>query len=114
MLSDLTDEQIRDLYRDGLPKLTEHTISDIDLLLGQIEQIRCGEIATETEESTPQMRCFAVPIQQNGRVDAALSISVPIFRYTDEKRVQICQCLREAQQQIEQLVGLYNFELIKP
>ena len=114
LLSDLTDEQIRDLYRDGLPKLTEHTISDIDLLLGQIEQIRCGEIATETEESTPQMRCFAVPIRQNGRVDAALSISVPIFRYTDEKRVQICQCLREAQQQIEQLVGLYNFELIKP
>lgn len=114
LLSDLTDEQIRDLYRDGLPKLTEHTISDMDLLLGQIEQIRCGEIATETEESTPQMRCFAVPIRQNGRVDAALSISVPIFRYTDEKRVQICQCLREAQQQIEQLVGLYNFELIKP
>ena len=114
LLSDLTDEQIRDMYRDGLPKLTEHTISDIDLLLGQIEQIRCGEIATETEESTPQMRCFAVPIRQNGRVDAALSISVPIFRYTDEKRVQICQCLREAQQQIEQLVGLYNFELIKP
>ena len=110
----LADEQIRDLYRDGLPKLTEHTISDMNLLLGQIEQIRCGEIATETEESTPQMRCFAVPIRQNGRVDAALSISVPIFRYTDEKRVQICQCLREAQQQIEQLVGLYNFELIKP
>ena len=39
---------------------------------------------------------------------------MPIFRYTDEKRVQICQCLREAQQQIEQLVGLYNFELLKP
>lgn len=64
--------RIRDLYRDGLPKLTEHTISDMDLLLGQIEQIRCGEIATETEESTPQMRCFAVPIRQNGRVDAAI------------------------------------------
>ena len=90
------------------------TIVIVSHSLGQIEQIRCGEIATETEESTPQMRCFAVPIRQNGRVDAALSISVPIFRYTDEKRVQICQCLREAQQQIEQLVGLYNFELIKP
>lgn len=61
LLSDLTDEQIRDLYRDGLPKLTEHTISDMDLLLGQIEQIRCGEIATETEESTP--RCVVLLCQ---------------------------------------------------
>ncbi len=113
LLSGLTDEDLRELYHAGLEKLTEHTISDIDVLIGQIDGIRDGEIASETEESTPQMCCFAVPIHQDGKVTAALSVSVPIFRCPEEKKQIVCSCLMEAQKEIEQLAGLYKFEMMQ-
>ncbi|HIX90721.1 MAG TPA: IclR family transcriptional regulator [Candidatus Agathobaculum pullicola] len=109
LLSGLTDDEIRALYADGMPRLTEHTITDLNILLAQLDAIRHGEIATEKEESTAQMLCWALPLRRQGKVFAALSISVPLFRCQEEKIAQVIQCLKQAQTEIEQLGELIHF-----
>lgn len=109
LLSGLTDDEVRALYANGLPRLTEHTITDLDALIGQLNAIRRGEIATELEESTAQMACWAIPLHRQGKVFAALSVSVPLFRCQEEKIAQVCQCLQDAQTKIEQLGEIMNF-----
>lgn len=62
LLSRYTDEEIRKMYSDGLKKLTENTITDMDELLSQIRKIRVDKMAYETEESSHNITCIAVPI----------------------------------------------------
>ncbi|WP_306488675.1 IclR family transcriptional regulator [Agathobaculum sp.] len=111
LLSGLTDAEIRRLYADGLPQLTEHTITDPAVLLAQLAEVRSGGIATEREESTPQLACWAVPLHRQDKVFAALSVSVPLFRCQEDKVELVCQCLRKAQKEIEHLAEIWNFKL---
>ncbi|MDR3767245.1 MAG: IclR family transcriptional regulator [Butyricicoccus sp.] len=113
LLSGLTDDAVRALYPRGLPRLTEHTISDMDVLLAQLDAIRNDGIATEQEESTAQLACWAVPLRRKGTVFAALSVSVPLFRCKQEKIDQVCRCLREARVEIEQLADIPHFPLTR-
>lgn len=109
LLSGLTDDEVRSLYPGGLPRLTEHTATDMNALLAQLDAIRNGEIATEREESTAQMACWALPVRRNGKVFAALSVAVPLFRCQPEKIGQVCRCLREAQAEMEKLTDIPLF-----
>ena len=111
LLSGLTDAEVRKLYANGLPQLTEQTITDPAVLLAQLADVRAGGIATEREESTPQLACWAVPLHRQGKVFAALSVSVPLFRCQKEKVDLVCQCLRKAQAEIEHLAEIWNFKL---
>ena len=111
LLSGLTDEELRILYAGGLPRLTENTVTDMDTLLAQLAEVRAGGIATEREESTPQLACWAVPLRRRDKVFAALSVSVPLFRCSPEKVDLVCRCLREAQAEIERLEGIWAFKL---
>ena len=109
LLSGLPDQKIRDLYTGGLPRLTEQTITDLEELLCQLRSVREGAIATEQEESTPQLACWAVPLRQQQHVFSALSVSVPLFRCQPEKVAQVCQCLLNAQSEIEQMAKSRDF-----
>ena len=55
------------------------------------------------------MACWAIPLHRQGKVFAALSVSVPLFRCQEEKIAQVCQCLQDAQTKIEQLGEVMNF-----
>ena len=48
------------------------------------------------------MTCFAVPIRHNDKIIAAVSVSIPIFRLTEEKKQITIQALLAAQQTLEQ------------
>ena len=49
----------------------------------QIEEVRKTHRAYEAEESSPYVRCIAVPIcNRIGNVIAALSVSFPIYQNT--------------------------------
>jgi len=54
------------------------------------------------------IRCIAVPIKNSGVTEAALSVAVPIFRYSDEKEDLIIQLLNEARPRIEMLLKSKN------
>lgn len=82
LLSDLTPMELRELYRDyPLQALTASTITSIDKLILQEEEIRRTQIAYESEESSPCVSCIAVPIRnRSGRVIAAVSIAFPSYQ----------------------------------
>lgn len=101
LLSGLTDDAVRELYAGGLPVLTKHTQTDIEKLLSQLRAIRNGEIATEWEESMPQLACWAIPLRRDGQVFAALSVAVPLFRCQPEKIELVCQTLQQARMELE-------------
>lgn len=103
LLSGLEDDEVRQRFSQGLPRLTDHTITDLEPLLAQLKQVRENGIAWEEEESTPHLCCVAVPLRQRGSVFAALSVSMPLFRATPEKREGVSNCLREVASEINTL-----------
>ncbi|EJX02042.1 transcriptional regulator, IclR family [gut metagenome] len=111
LLSGLTDQEVRELYAEGLPHLTEQTITDMETLLAQLSEIRAGGFALEQGESTPQLACSALPLRQRDRVFAAMSVAVPLFRATEEKQALIRSCLLEAREAIELLAERRDFIL---
>jgi len=101
LLSGKSEEEIREMYPDGLKVITENTVTSFDLLFKQLEEVRKSSFAFEIEESNESIRCIAVPIEFNGAVRYAISVAVPVYRYTKEKEKQIEELLLEAKHQIE-------------
>ena len=112
LLSGLDDAEIAARYQDGFLALTEKTITELPVLLEQLHQIRAGKLAFEQEEATDQVMCWAVPLFYQDQVFAALSVSLPLFRYSLEKEAQIETCLKDAKAQIEQLGILRAFHVV--
>ena len=113
LLSGLTEKEVRRLSAGGMPRLTEQTVTDLEVLTAQLRAVREGGIATEREESTPQMACWAVPLRRKQRVFAALSISVPMFRCLPEKIDLVRRSLLEAQAEIERLAEVRDFSVFE-
>jgi DNA-binding IclR family transcriptional regulator len=73
-----------------LRAMTPHTITSPQELRSQLAAIRDRGIAIEQRESNPDVSCIAAPVRDSaGQVVAALSISVPMIRWSDERRVEL-------------------------
>lgn len=94
LLCELDEAQLRQLYPNGLTALTEHTVTDFSLLSSQLLQARQENYAWECEESTPHVRCFAVPVRKYGTIVAAISVTIPLFRYQEADRPRIIHTIQ--------------------
>lgn len=76
------EEQVREYYQQrGLHRFTATTITDMQPLLEQLEQIRCQGYAIDHGEHEDEVRCVAAPIfDRDGKAVAAISISGPALR----------------------------------
>lgn len=85
LLADLTDEEVRARYALAMagPR-GQHLDVDIDSLLDQLNDVRESRIAWNFEESELGLAAMAISVGQPGGHRAALSIAVPIARYTRE------------------------------
>lgn len=99
LLSNYDIEEIKNLYPEGLIPYTENSITDFDILNHQLSVIRNEHIANEHEEITKGLYCYAVPLESNGNVIAALSVSIPKFRATTEKIELVTELLLNARRQ---------------
>jgi IclR family KDG regulon transcriptional repressor len=98
LMSGMTEQEIRKFVSAGrLKSFTPHTITKVDSLLLEIEQIRKSGVAYDLEELDLGVECVAAPIHNHaGRVVAAVSISGPAQRFTPEvlprfeKEVRAC------------------------
>lgn len=106
LLSDMSLEELNQLYPDGLSPLTEHTIRDVRYLYDQLQQVKQTGFAHECEESNIGIRCIATPIRYNGSIVAAISIVIPLFRYDEEKRCDIERILTQAANSLENIIPL--------
>jgi IclR family acetate operon transcriptional repressor len=85
-------EQI--LRRSGMPRRTVHTVTDMGELLRQLEQIHAAGYAVDAQEEEIGVRCLAVPVLTPCGPIAAMSVSGPVTRLTDEVGERVVPELR--------------------
>ena len=108
LLMDHTAAQLSALYPASLKPLTEHTIANLSQLSKQLQQARLEGHTWESEESTPHVRCFAVPIRKHGVIVAAISVTIPLFRYDETQKVRILDALTKTSRHIQLTIEQTN------
>ena len=112
LLSGKTDEEVRDIYRDySFVPYTQKSIMDVEKLVAQLQQVRVSGIAYENEESTPDICCIAVPLMADNSVKAAISVTIPKFRYNEQQQQQITALLLQKKRLIEENCRIQNYHL---
>jgi IclR family acetate operon transcriptional repressor len=98
-------ERLRRSY--GNHRFTAHSITDEVALKREYERVREQGYSTDTEESVLEGCCFGAPIMAaDGRVVAALSLSLPKMRLTDKAMGRrIIQAVRDAAAETSQGLG---------
>jgi DNA-binding IclR family transcriptional regulator len=85
ILAHLRADAVERLLPPRLEAVTEHTITDRRGFLDQLAGVRRRGYALDDEEFMEGVRCVAMPIiGPGGEAVAAVSISGPAFRFTDE------------------------------
>jgi len=86
LLSGLDEKEVIQLLNEqGMPAMTENTITEKEVLLQQIRIGREKGFLIDNIENEEGVRCIAAPVKDHkGKVVAAVSISGPLQRITDE------------------------------
>ncbi|MFF8609814.1 IclR family transcriptional regulator [Streptomyces sp. NPDC015346] len=73
-----------------LAAMTPHSITAPAALRAALAEARARGVAVEHRESNPEVSCVAAPVRdRTGRVVAALSISVPVNRWSEEREHEL-------------------------
>ena len=101
-LATLGQRQLHDLYPDEqLPQLTPQTISTRTMLEEVLVQVRQAGYAVNDGESESGVGSVGVVVQDStGSVRAALSVAVPLYRLTDERRKVLAEALHHTAAQV--------------
>ncbi|SEP01346.1 transcriptional regulator, IclR family [Halogranum amylolyticum] len=105
LLAERTDEEVRTIVDQfGLPRATEHTITDLDELLADLETTRSRGYAIEDEERVVGVRSIAVPIEVTDDLfdNVAISIAGPKPKFESERiESELVPMLKETANVIE-------------
>ncbi|MFE5486162.1 IclR family transcriptional regulator [Streptomyces sp. NPDC056527] len=72
--------------------MTPDSITEPDALRAALAEIRARGTASEHRESNPDVSCVAAPVRDRaGRVVAALSISAPMIRWSEEREGELAE-----------------------
>ena len=107
LLLSLQPKRVRDrlLANERLEAKTAHTITDRIRLLEELEVIRSERVGTDNEEFIEGMVAVSVPIlPPSGAPVAAVSIHAPVFRTPLEELKRFIPALREAAEDLGDLV----------
>ncbi|GAA3235584.1 IclR family transcriptional regulator [Streptomyces thermocoprophilus] len=89
-----------------LAAMTPNSITDPAVLRETLAEIRRRGIAVESRESNPDVSCVAAPVRdRTGQVVAALSISVPMIRWSDERRAELEQLAAKGAADLSERLG---------
>ncbi|MFC6734152.1 MULTISPECIES: IclR family transcriptional regulator [unclassified Haladaptatus] len=86
ILAELPDERVAEIVEQwGLPARTDHTITDVDVLMAQLEEVRDRGVALTDEEFEDGMRAVGRRVTYpDGSLLGSISITVPKYRMTDD------------------------------
>jgi len=98
LLSQLSRSQRQKLIGNGpLPRYTEKTITDVNLLEQELERFATDQVATNNEEFHVGMIGMAVPIlDRKGHTCASLALQAPVVRMTLDQALQHLPTLKLA------------------
>ncbi len=111
MLACMSDEEVHEIIdRYGLPAKTEHSITDLDRLFEELEEIREQGYAVNNSEATPGVRAVGAPVMVNGDIYGAIAVTGPENRLDEETLEEtIVKPLLSATNEIELKLG-YQIE----
>lgn len=101
LLSDYSYEELTTLYKEPLKAMTEKTCQSIPQLYEECSHSKQDGYFQESGESSLDLNCLAIPIKHNNKIIAAISVSIPTFRLTEEKKGLTIQALFYAQETLE-------------
>jgi DNA-binding IclR family transcriptional regulator len=91
----------RVMTRMGLPKITAHTITHLDVLEEELKSVAKQGFATDNEEMRDGVCRIAAPVYDKaGKVVACLGIAAPSFRIRSEDRERIGLTIRDLAQKL--------------
>lgn len=100
------DDFARLLVQLPLPAFTPSTITDHKALAREIEVVRREGIAHDRCELDPDVRCIAMPVTDfAGRCVAAIGISGPAWRLTEERVIEKAGQLKAAAAELSVALG---------
>ncbi|MCI8659806.1 MAG: IclR family transcriptional regulator [Eubacterium sp.] len=105
LIAEKTIEEIKAMYPEGMKKITENTITDFQILDGQLEKVRETGFSYEREESSPYIQCIACPIKLKGKTIAAVSVAFPIMIDGRREKEKIKESLRNNALIIERIIS---------
>ncbi|MEB3749879.1 HTH-type transcriptional regulator XynR [Geobacillus icigianus] len=94
------------IERKGLPKHTDRTITNREAFFRELETVRQNGYALDLEENEYGIRCVAVPIfDYTGSVVAAISVSGPTIRMTDDRISDLAVRMRQLGSELSARLG---------
>ena len=89
LLAAMPRTQRRDyLAGTGLTRLTARTITRLDALEEELDEVRESRVAVEIEEFRPGIACVAAPVlDAGGLVVGAVAASAPVTRFARDRRL---------------------------
>ncbi|SET20375.1 IclR family transcriptional regulator domain-containing protein [Thorsellia anophelis] len=103
LLSNYSNLEIEHLFKNDklFTQYTEHTLGTLANLLDALALVRDKGYAYDNEEHALDLRCIAAPISdEHNQIFAAVSVSGPKARMTDEKINKIIIHVKNAAQEI--------------
>ncbi|HXL92171.1 MAG TPA: IclR family transcriptional regulator [Streptosporangiaceae bacterium] len=96
LLGTLSEDEVRArLGGDRLPILTKRTLASLDALEAELRRIRASGLAWDFCESNEDVCCVAVVVYDRNGPAAAMSVSVPIVRWSPLTATQYARVVRE-------------------
>lgn len=87
-----------------LVALTPQTITERAVLEETLDEVRVRGYATDNEENSPGLRCFAVALRYSRPAQDAISASVPTSRLSPAREAEIVEALRTACDKVSRVV----------
>jgi DNA-binding IclR family transcriptional regulator len=107
LLASMSSQARRELLQSaGLPRFTERTITSIEDLDRQLDSVARDGYVVSFEELEHGLNAVAAPIRDHtGMVVAALSVSGPGYRLTEERAVEIAPAVASAADAVGHRMG---------
>lgn len=107
ILAGKSNAELKELLGPGrLKRYTKNTITSISELAKQCRQVEKEQVAFDLEEFNEGMNCLAGPIYDfRGQVVAAIGISGPVERVTDDTIKTLAECIRQCSQDLSAELG---------
>lgn len=116
ILSTLPEEEVRHILKvKGMPGFTPKTITDPEVLIQQLKDIRKTGIAMEAEENEVGILCVGTPIfDYSGRAVGAISVSGPPNRLREKGLARIGEDIKRAGQEMSAKLGYSYYRQNNP
>lgn len=107
LMAYLPEEEVSNRFKDAeWIRMTAHTIMDLPRLLEELRMARNEGLAHDHQEVAEGLECMAAPILDHmGRASAAVSVSTPIYRLTEERRTMLEAEIRSLAAELSRLSG---------